>query len=312
MDDLISVIIPVYNVEQYLDRCLQSVVNQTYKNLEIILVDDGSTDSSGKICDDWKKKDDRIYVVHKSNGGLSSARNAGMKKMTGKYVAFIDSDDWIELNMYEELINLLKENPNCEVAQGDFYSSKNENVVKQPSVKIEIWNKQKMFKYFFRVDGEKSNTGVWNKVIKVEILQGFSFVDTLNEDVEASYELFHRANNMVVSNQIYYRYNTSSVSITRSMFKKKDLDYLLVWDRIVERTALEYPQFKEYALMGRKRADFTMLSKMFIRGYDKNNQEMCDAKRRFKNSLKNNFFSLVKWKMPLNRKLLLVYLVFLF
>ena len=105
MSDLISVIVPVYNVEDYLDRCINSIINQTYKNLEIILVDDGSTDSSGRKCDDFALKDDRIKVLHKENGGVSSARNAGLDVATGDYIGFVDSDDTIESNMYELLFN---------------------------------------------------------------------------------------------------------------------------------------------------------------------------------------------------------------
>lgn len=99
--DLISIIVPVYNVEKYIDKCLYSLVNQTYKNIEIIIVDDGSPDDCPKICDEWAKKDDRIKVIHKKNGGLSSARNVGIDNAQGEYLAFVDSDDWIDLNTFE-------------------------------------------------------------------------------------------------------------------------------------------------------------------------------------------------------------------
>lgn len=101
----ISVIVPVYNVEKYLSQCLDSIIHQTYKNLEIILVDDGSTDSSGLICDNYSQKDKRIKIIHKCQGGLSDARNAGLKIATGEYISFIDSDDFIDKNMYSILIN---------------------------------------------------------------------------------------------------------------------------------------------------------------------------------------------------------------
>ena len=96
MNDLISVIVPVYNVEKYLNKCVYSILNQSYRDLEIILVDDGSTDSSGRICDELSKLDPRILVVHKNNGGLSDARNAGMKIANGNYISFIDSDDYVD------------------------------------------------------------------------------------------------------------------------------------------------------------------------------------------------------------------------
>ena len=101
----ISVIVPVYNVEKYLTKCVDSIMNQTYKDLEIILVDDGSTDNSGKICDEYVKKDKRFKVIHKKNGGLSDARNVGIKNSTGEYLSFIDSDDYIDNDMIECLYN---------------------------------------------------------------------------------------------------------------------------------------------------------------------------------------------------------------
>ena len=104
MEPLISVIIPVYNVEKYLNKCITSVVEQTYKNLEIIIVDDGSTDQSPEICDEWKKRDSRIQVVHSSNGGAGKARNTALDMATGDYVTFVDSDDYIAPQMYQVLL----------------------------------------------------------------------------------------------------------------------------------------------------------------------------------------------------------------
>ena len=103
MEELISVIVPVYNVEKYVEKCVESIINQTYKNIEIILVDDGSTDNSGKIIDNISLKDNRIKVIHKENGGLSDARNAGLDICNGKYIGFVDSDDSIHKKMYEIL-----------------------------------------------------------------------------------------------------------------------------------------------------------------------------------------------------------------
>ena len=102
-NDLISVIVPVYNMEQYMERCVNSIINQTYHNLEIILVDDGSTDHSTAMCDEYALRDERIKVVHKPNGGLSDARNAGLAVVSGNYVGYVDSDDWIEPQMYEKM-----------------------------------------------------------------------------------------------------------------------------------------------------------------------------------------------------------------
>ena len=100
MEELISVIVPIYKVQDYLDRCVQSIVNQTYKNLEIILVDDGSPDDCPRICDEWGKKDQRIKVIHKENGGACTARNIGLANASGKYVSFVDSDDFMDTDAY--------------------------------------------------------------------------------------------------------------------------------------------------------------------------------------------------------------------
>lgn len=109
MNDLISVIVPVYNVEKYINKCIDSIVNQTYKNLEIILVDDGSLDKCGRICDEYANMDNRIKVIHKENAGVSSARNSGIENSTGSWIAFVDADDWIERNYFTELLRIAKE-----------------------------------------------------------------------------------------------------------------------------------------------------------------------------------------------------------
>ena len=105
MDVLVSVVVPVYKVEKYINKCIDSIINQTYKNLEIILVDDGSPDRCPQICDEYAKKDNRIKVIHKKNSGLGAARNTGIDAAKGEYIGFVDSDDWIMPNMYEEMVN---------------------------------------------------------------------------------------------------------------------------------------------------------------------------------------------------------------
>ena len=116
MSETISVIIPVYNVEKYLNKCVDSVISQTYKDLQIILVDDGSTDRSSKICDEYAKADTRISVIHKQNGGLSSARNAGMEIVEGDYITFLDSDDYVSPTVYEELYKIIKSQDSDSIA----------------------------------------------------------------------------------------------------------------------------------------------------------------------------------------------------
>lgn len=114
---MISVVVPVYKVEKYLERCINSVLSQSYKDLEVILVDDGSPDKCGKICDEYAKKDDRVKVIHKENGGQSSARNIGIQEAKGQYISFIDSDDYLEKNAYETLIKVAT-TTNADITEG--------------------------------------------------------------------------------------------------------------------------------------------------------------------------------------------------
>ena len=110
MSELISVIVPVYNVEKYLDKCIQSILGQTYSNIELLLIDDGSTDSSGAICDKYVTQDSRVRVFHKSNEGVSAARNWGLDNAKGEWIAFVDADDWIDSDMYERMYNAAVQN----------------------------------------------------------------------------------------------------------------------------------------------------------------------------------------------------------
>ena len=305
----ISVIVPVYKVEKYLDRCVRSLLRQTFDDLEIILVDDGSPDSCGSMCDAWAEKESRIWVIHKENGGLSSARNAGLAQAHGKYICFTDSDDWVEPQMLEHLHDLLQKHPDAQMAQCAYEEDKEERYVKQqPAEMVEVFDRQRMWEYFFRVRGEESNNAVWNKLYRADFLQGFRFVDTLNEDVEASFEFFHRATKLVKTNQRLCHYFVNTQGITNSAFSKKDLQYLEVWDRVLDRTEREYPQYLHYAQMYRKRANFTMLSKMRLKGYDKKDAFLRRTYGELKRCVRRDFRDLMGYNMPLSRKVLLVLL----
>ena len=174
MDNLISIIVPVYKVEAYLRKCIDSILNQTYKNLQIILVDDGSPDNSGAICDEYAQKDNRIQVIHKENGGVTSARQAGLDLVKGEYVGFVDSDDWIEANMYEEMLENLIQTGADFVHTGIINEKKSVNftdcqfencVVEYPINNIEIW------KSFINIhDKFKLNSFLYTKLFKRELI----------------------------------------------------------------------------------------------------------------------------------------------
>ena len=181
MEELISVIVPVYNVEIFFDKCMTSIVNQTYKNLEIILVDDGSTDKSGKKCDEWKEKDERIKVIHKENGGASSARNVGLEDVTGNWISFIDSDDYIEKTFLENLYNSAKEN-NADIAAGGF---KRITLYKEKIKYSEenfISDKKDMMRRFLLNDG--LSFAMCDKIYKKKLFDTIRFPEgKMNEDI---------------------------------------------------------------------------------------------------------------------------------
>ncbi len=182
MSSKISVVVPVYNTAKYLPECIESLLNQTHQNLEIILVDDGSTDDSGKIADDYAKKDRRIKVIHKKNGGQSSARNRGLKEATGEYLSFIDSDDAIAKNFYEEHLKLYDENTSVTVC-GAYYKMLRKNSARNVYInKLRTRRKHESKKayilYLLAVDGRM----YWsvNKVYKTSVAKKCKFDESIN------------------------------------------------------------------------------------------------------------------------------------
>ena len=208
---LISVIVPIYNVEDYLDRCVESIVKQTYKHLEIILVDDGSPDNCPQICDGWAEKDSRIKVIHKENGGLSDARNAGLKITTGEIVSFIDSDDWIEMD--------------------------NDGVLDTQSAMKELLNDGKLKQH------------VWNKIYKFDLIQDVPFEKgKYHEDVFWSYLIVGRAKRISVITDSFYNYVQRSNSIMGEGFSAKRLDALDANYLRCEYMKKHFPELYDHAL----------------------------------------------------------------
>lgn len=227
MGELISVIVPIYNVEKYIKKCIDSIINQTYKNLEIILVNDGSPDECGKICDEYERIDSRIVVIHKENGGLSDARNAGLKVMHGKYVAFVDSDDWIEPEMYQRLYeNMVTFHADMSFA-GVTDDVIDENGIER-SVKTSDYgekpfseNKIAAMKRYFH-----GSWAAWDKLYKASLFDNVRFpVGEINEDEAIVIELLEQCDRVCYTNEVFYHYikRANSGSITMSDFSKKKL-----------------------------------------------------------------------------------------
>lgn len=226
MESLISVIVPIYKVEEYLDRCVNSIVNQTYKNLEIILVNDGSPDNCPQMCDEWAKKDNRIKVIHKKNGGLSDARNAGINVAAGGIISFIDSDDWIELDMFEKMINCMQEDSSDVVSCGVNWVTEDGKSLKCVSVeKNEILDVVSCMHEI--INDNKLKQHVWNKIYKTEIIKHIAFEKgKYHEDAFWSYQVFGRVNRVSLMRDAFYNYVQRNNSIMGNGYSSRRLDGL--------------------------------------------------------------------------------------
>ena len=227
-DELISVIVPVYNVEKFLDRCILSLQRQTYNNLEILLIDDGSSDQSGVICDKYASEDSRIQVVHKSNGGPSSARNEGLRRCSGDYIAFVDSDDWLEPKLYETLLKLAKNNhtsiTGC-AAITDFEDGTFENNHKDRENGI-ISGKTCALDVLYQT--KHAWGAMYAKLFNREIMDGVLFPNISHlEDYSVSLQLFLKTNKVYFCNKTLYHYRSRQGSLSKAGFsinKLKTID----------------------------------------------------------------------------------------
>lgn len=248
MSPLISVIVPVYNVEDYLDRCVESIVNQTYKNLEIILVDDGSTDSSGKKCDAWKAKDSRILVIHKENGGQAEARNFGLDLSTGDYIGFVDSDDYIDVSMFYVLINIILDN-NCETVECSMmrFSNQEDECFIKGTNQVVVFNHEEAIEDF--VLERHLQCTVPNMLVKSNIAKNIKFdVGKINEDILWPYRVYVRSDKVIYIDSTLYFYYQRHDSTMNSTYSEKRFDGLDALETRAELIKEEYPNLYGIAL----------------------------------------------------------------
>lgn len=250
---MITVIIPVYNVERFLDRCIDSVIGQSYRDLEIILVDDGSTDRSGIMCDKWAKKDKRIKVIHQTNAGLSGARNSGIDIAAGRYISFIDSDDYILPEYFEYLLKLITDyNADMSVCQLVDVDEK-DNVIQTHSIEGEylLEDTEKCMNDFF--NAKAIDTTAWRKLYKSELFLETNIrypIGFYHEDVFTTYKIIDHCNKIIVGNRALYAYRKRSGSIVNSSFSRKHLDGVYGKIEIFNYIIEKYPQLSERAACG--------------------------------------------------------------
>ena len=245
MQDLISVIVPIYKVEAYLDECVQSIISQTHKQLEIILVDDGSPDGCPAMCDAWAEKDSRIRVVHKENGGLSDARNAGIDAATGDYIAFVDSDDWIVPEMYEKMLAALK-TENVDICACNILSCFPDRTCPWGCREYAVGEPERFLEMIY--SDTSFPVAAWNKLYPRRMWEDIRFpVGKICEDAFTTYRLVHRAQRIVQIPEALYCYRIRENSIMTSPFRLQRMDEEEAWRANYEFIRENYPNLKKRA-----------------------------------------------------------------
>ncbi len=244
----ISVIVPVYNVEKYLEKSIDSIMNQTYKDLEIILVDDGSSDGSSVICDAYAQRDKRITVIHKQNGGVSSARNIGINTSQGHYLSFVDPDDIIDLDMMQTLYNSLTEKGG-DIATCDIQPFKEGETPDKDLAKnvVQVFSGKEALKEMLYQ--RHIVNGPCAKLYKKELFKGIRFLEsiTIAEDLEINYQLFIKAKKVIVNSSKDYYYLQRSGSAMHSTFSSKRMDGLIITKKILKDCVANYPSLVKAA-----------------------------------------------------------------
>lgn len=225
--DLVSVVVPIYNVEKYLKKCVETIINQTYKNIEIILVNDGSTDNCLCICNEFRNKDKRINVIDKKNGGLSDARNVGLKNAHGKYICFIDSDDYIAETYIETLYGLIVKN-NAQIAMCNYENvDENGRKISKHKAKEQIISGKYAIEILNDIVYCSPYIVAWNKLYDINLFKNITFpVGKIHEDVFTIYKLFYLSKTVAVTSQSLYFYREVPTSIMHKKFNKKRLDVI--------------------------------------------------------------------------------------
>jgi len=292
---LISVIVPVYNVEKYVGRCLTSIINQSYTNLEIIVINDGSTDNSLSVCEEYAAKDNRIKLTTQENRGLSGARNTGLRHYTGEYVTFVDSDDWIHRNMIEYLYNVLIRHDsemslcaNRRVSEDTILDKNHEEM------ETTTYTCDESMELFLN----ETITACWARLFSKNIISGFEFPEGLNcEDYIYMYEAIRRIKKGVtfVDIPLYYYFNRPD-SIVNDSFSIKKFDQFYSAKKLFELVCEHTPQYKKQSLTRLAGAILSLVnSARAHEGFEKQEKEMIST-------LRNNaslflFNKYIKWKM---------------
>ena len=265
MKKTVSIIVPVYNVEKYIFECVESLLNQTYRNLEIILVDDASPDNCPQICDEYVSKDARIKVVHKPNGGLSDARNAGIDVATGEFIMFVDSDDYVVENMVEQLMNMIA-NSGADIASCG-YTGDVSKLDTDLNEKYRVVTPEKALKCIL-IEKEMT-TSASTKLFRRDLFENVRFpVGKIYEDYATIYKVLHKAGRIAYNDEKKYYYRPNPVSITGGNFYKKQMQYFEISEQVKAFVSSEYPTYIKHVNNRAERMAISFYKKISESGFD--------------------------------------------
>lgn len=243
MNPKVSIIVPVYMVEPYVRKCVDSILAQTLKDFELILVDDGSPDSCGEICDKYAQKDGRIKVIHKENGGQATARNAALDIAKGDYIGFVDSDDWIEPDMYELLYDMCIKN-DCDIANCSSIIYFKNKTVKNGKHPLTVHNRDQAMRSM--LEGDLYDEVVWTKLIKRSLLEKIRFpVGIAYEDTAFTYKVFHKSSRVCCIGVPKYHYIKRDDSTMDRALKNIKIDGVLIYDEMYQFMDKYYPDLQD-------------------------------------------------------------------
>ena len=308
---LISVIVPVFNAEKYLSRCIESVLQQTYKNIEIILVDDGSSDKSGAICDDYANKFENISSYHQKNQGQGAARNYGLDKCRGDYIGFVDSDDYVAFDMYEYLYGLIiKNRTDCASILFKFTTADNEKLINDNEIVTVYENEDVLEKHLLEATTNTGAHSVCRCLFKAESLSDVRFsTEMINEDIPFKFAALSHVKRMANSNLVKYYYYQKGESTTRGAFKERDLDLFKATKMLVDMARPYNEKIKMLAKGKHERGYFSILARIAFYGCNASKARKKEIVKMCQAALRRNLIFLLKMPLPISRKVLILLFV---
>ena len=310
MEEKVSIIIPIYNAERYIERCICSVINQTYKNIEIIIINDGSTDDSMKLINRYKNKDSRIIVINQKNSGVSTARNNGINKSSGKYVMFVDIDDWLELNMIEEMVKKIKEK-DVDALRCNYFRNYEDNTQKKgffydkDIIDIKLDKEKIRNKVLLQILNGKMPGYMWLLIIKKEVFQKLKPLNTdlaMMEDTIFYIDLLFNIDTLYIYNKYLYHYycNFDSASKSKNNYLR-NFDNILLVNKI-EESILHQFNYDKIGFSELNTAHASMIENICYNLFKTNRKK--DVMHYFNNIVSNDRVKLIMNKAELHKLVL--------